>query len=208
MRFGCCSVCSGGFALWSCSGWVIGHCADRPEPVLAEVAHLRRADERRGRGRNEHLSAVTGGGDARRAVDVRSDVALFRQQGSAGVKPHPYRQVQLLLCLARGRKRARRDRKTDEEGVATRTTAAWWTVLCASNMVSWLPPGDPARRDDVCALGGPAAPARGGEVGHECHGGDCLGSERDHDRGSVAVLLEAEQRVMLADEQKHERRRR
>ena len=40
------------------------------EPVLAEVAQLGGLDERGRRRRNEHLPAVTGGGDPRRAVDV------------------------------------------------------------------------------------------------------------------------------------------
>lgn len=40
-----------------------------------------------------------------------------------------------------------------------------------------------------------------GEVRQEHDHGDCLGHERDHNRSSMTVLLEAEQPPMLADEQ-------
>ena len=61
------------------------------EPVLAEVAQFVPVDERRRRSRDEHLPAVPGGSDARRAVDVSADVALLREQRRAGVEAHPHR---------------------------------------------------------------------------------------------------------------------
>ena len=88
--------------------------------MLAEVAELAGVDERRRRRRDEHLPAVTGGRDPRRAVDVRAHVALLRQQRRAGVQAHPHRQLELLLRLARGLERARRGREGDEERVALR----------------------------------------------------------------------------------------
>ena len=53
-------------------------------------------------------------------MDVRSDVALLRQQRRTGVEAHPNRQLELLLRLARRRERTRRGREGNEEGVALR----------------------------------------------------------------------------------------
>jgi hypothetical protein len=90
------------------------------EPVLAEVAKTVAVDECRGRGRDEHLPAVPGGGHARGAVDVRPDVALLGQQRRAGVEAHSHRQPERLLRLARRREGAGRRGKRHEERVPLR----------------------------------------------------------------------------------------
>src|SRR4051794_4251832 len=53
-----------------------------------------------------------------------------------------------------------------------------------------------------------AAPCVTAEVRAEKDDGDCFGSERDQDRGTVSVVLETEQGPMLADEEEYERRHR
>jgi len=58
--------------------------------VLTEVAELAAVDQRRGRRRDEHLPAVTGGSDARGAMDVGADVALIREQRRARMEPDPH----------------------------------------------------------------------------------------------------------------------
>jgi len=62
-----------------------------------------------------------------------------------------------------------------------------------------------AETDSGCL--GSATPASS-EVCSECDDCDCFGCKRDRDCGSVAVLLEAEQRLVLADEQEDKRGRR
>src|SRR6266487_2073445 len=90
------------------------------EPVLAEVAELVPVDERRARSRDENLPAVPGGSDACRAMDVRADVALLREQRRAGVETHPDRQLELRLCGAGGVKGSGRSRERNQERVALR----------------------------------------------------------------------------------------
>ena len=53
--------------------------------MLAEIGELV-LDELGSRGRDEHLPPVACGGDACRAVDVATDVALFGQQRRPGVQ--------------------------------------------------------------------------------------------------------------------------
>ncbi len=55
--------------------------------MLAQIAQPIGPDQRRGGGRDEHLSAMTGGGDASSAVDLVAHVALSGQQRRAGVQP-------------------------------------------------------------------------------------------------------------------------
>ena len=62
------------------------------EPMLPEIAKSAGVDECCGRRRDEHLSAVARCCDSCRAVDVRADVALRRQQRRAGVETHPHGQ--------------------------------------------------------------------------------------------------------------------
>jgi hypothetical protein len=60
------------------------------EPVLPQVAHLDAGEIRR-RLREQHLAAVPGGGDPRRAVHVEADVALVAEPlRLAGVHAHPH----------------------------------------------------------------------------------------------------------------------
>jgi hypothetical protein len=58
--------------------------------VLAEVRQLA-LEELGRRRRDEHLPAVPGGGDARRAMDVATDVALLGEERCAGVETDTHR---------------------------------------------------------------------------------------------------------------------
>ena len=60
------------------------------QPVAPEVAQRLILDERRRRGREDHLAAVGERGDAGAAVDVDPDVALGSNGRCAGVEPHPH----------------------------------------------------------------------------------------------------------------------
>ena len=60
------------------------------QPVVTEVAQPTGPDELGGRGRDQHLPAVTAGGDPRGPVDVHPDVALLGHPRGAGVDPHPH----------------------------------------------------------------------------------------------------------------------
>ena len=53
-------------------------CSEVLEPVLAEITKLDLDQGRRG-GRDEHLAAVSRGGDSRGAVDIVADVPLLAQ---------------------------------------------------------------------------------------------------------------------------------
>ena len=87
--------------------------------MLAEVAELV-VNQCGGRGRDEHLPAVPCSGDSGRPVDIRSDVALVRQERRAGVEPHPNWNRQRGLRVSRRFERARRGREGDEESIALR----------------------------------------------------------------------------------------
>ena len=91
--------------------------------MLAQIAERVAGEQRSGRGRHEHLSAVTGGCDARRAVDVDADVALLGQVRRAGVDAHadPDRPGgERLLGRCRRAQRTGRGGKGDEEGIPLR----------------------------------------------------------------------------------------
>ena len=74
-------------------------------------------------GRDEHLPAVAGGGDAGGAVDVAADVALLGQERRPRVQADPHLDRaggERLGHRRRGGERARRGREGEEEGVALR----------------------------------------------------------------------------------------
>jgi len=88
------------------------------EPVFAEVVQLG-VDQRRRRGRDDHLAAVGRRRDARGPVNIVADVALSGQERRAGVdtdanRDRPARDV------ARRLERARRRREGEEERVTLR----------------------------------------------------------------------------------------
>ena len=90
------------------------------EAVLTEVTELV-VDKALGRGGDEHLSAVAGGGDTGGAVDVVADVALVGQKRRSRVQADPYlhRTGGERLRRAGMRRTARRGgREREEEGVA------------------------------------------------------------------------------------------
>ena len=87
--------------------------------MLTEVAELV-VDQCGGRCRDEHLSAVSGGGDSCCTVDVAAHVPLLRQKRRAGVQTHAYRNRELCLGLARRAECAGRGREGDEKGIALR----------------------------------------------------------------------------------------
>jgi hypothetical protein len=89
--------------------------------VLAEVAELVAPDDRRGRGRDEHLPAVSGSGDPSGPVDVGAHVALLRHLRRAGVNPHADAERtprERALRLPSCRHGLGRRGKGHEEGVA------------------------------------------------------------------------------------------
>jgi hypothetical protein len=90
--------------------------------MLAQVAQAVGADQLACRLRQQDLSAVTRGRDARGAVHVDSDVSLVRQQRLAGVHthPHPDRPVERRLHLPRRCERIRRPPERDEKRIALR----------------------------------------------------------------------------------------
>src|SRR5690242_5754502 len=82
-----------------------------------------RCDEGRGRGRDEHLSAMAGRGDSCGTVNVDPDISLLRQERRAGVDPdpHPNRAgLERLLPLPRCLERTRCGWEREEERVALR----------------------------------------------------------------------------------------
>jgi hypothetical protein len=92
------------------------------EPVLPQVAHLDAGEIRR-RLREQHLAAVPGGGDPRRAVHVEADVALdiFHRLARVEAHPHAHGPVrQRELRVGRGRHRIGCPREGNEERIARR----------------------------------------------------------------------------------------
>ena len=91
------------------------------EAMLAEVGEPVEPDERRGRGRDQHLPAVADRRDPSSAVDVVSDVSLIGDERRPGVETnaHVDRAGRERLC-ERGRRRecAGRGRKGEEEGIS------------------------------------------------------------------------------------------
>jgi hypothetical protein len=89
--------------------------------VLAEVGQLDFGQKRR-RGRDEYLTAVSCGGDACSTVDVLADVALLSEKGRAGVDPHSHThgavRGEAFGDLGGGRECFRRGREREEEGVS------------------------------------------------------------------------------------------
>ena len=78
-------------------------------------------DELRSRGRDEHLPAVPGGGDAGGTVDVSADVALVGEKRRPGVQADPDLDRAGGERLGERRRRSerpRRRREGEEEGVA------------------------------------------------------------------------------------------
>ena len=93
------------------------------EPVFAEVAYGLAGDEVARRLRQEHLAAVPGGGDPRRAVDVDPDVALVGHDRLARVEPHADADrsvAERRLPVGGGGDRVGCARERDEERVALR----------------------------------------------------------------------------------------
>src|SRR5206468_9275056 len=91
------------------------------EPVPAEVAERLRVEERCRRRREEDLVAVRERGDARSAVDVLADVALFGRGRGARVQAHAHADRARLEAVARRLRSRRRSSgcgKPDEERVA------------------------------------------------------------------------------------------
>jgi hypothetical protein len=87
--------------------------------MLAKVRQLP-VDKRARRLRNEHLAAVTGGGDPRRQVDVLADIALPANVRPPRVHAHPHADRtdgQRPLALACGLDRLGRRRKGIKERV-------------------------------------------------------------------------------------------
>jgi len=62
----------------------------RAEIAEAHPLRQRLFDESTSRVREEHLAAVTGGGDPRRTVDVDAQVVVSAEDGLASVHPHPH----------------------------------------------------------------------------------------------------------------------
>ncbi len=69
--------------------------------MLAEIAKPVPGDEVTRRLRDENLSAVSGSGDPRRAMDVHSHVALLRDHRLAGVQTHTHTDRTALKSIAR-----------------------------------------------------------------------------------------------------------
>ena len=89
--------------------------------MRAEVSQAVGTGEVVRRLRDDHLPAVTGGGDPCRAMDVDAHVALVGQQRLARVEAHADADRacgERRLTLARGRERIGRPGESDEEGVA------------------------------------------------------------------------------------------
>ena len=71
------------------------------EPELAEVAFVHAGqlvvgEHRRRRLRGQDLAAVARGHDPRRAMDAHPVIAGLRDQGLAGVEPHPHQQLAIF----------------------------------------------------------------------------------------------------------------
>jgi hypothetical protein len=100
------------------------------QPVLTEVdardalrRSVARAEERNRRRRDEDLSAITGGGDARRPKNVGPDVLVLGEKGRSGMQSHAHAdrpRLERLCDLGCSRERSRCGRKRDEERVALR----------------------------------------------------------------------------------------
>ena len=89
--------------------------------MLAEVREPVEPDERRGRGRDEHLPAVAYGRDPSSAVHVVSDVAFVRHERRACVQAdaHMDRAGRQRLCKrSRSCERAGRRREGEEERIS------------------------------------------------------------------------------------------
>src|SRR5947208_8777442 len=58
--------------------------------------------------------------DSGRAMHVRTDIALLRQQWRSGVETHAYRHLELVLRLSRRSQGAGRGREYHEESISLR----------------------------------------------------------------------------------------
>ncbi|CAN5650353.1 hypothetical protein BH20ACT14_BH20ACT14_17810 [soil metagenome] len=92
--------------------------------MLAQVAQCDVAVEKAARCLREHdLPSVRCRGDPRRPVDVKPDVALFRDEGLAGVDSHAHLHRPVCKrrpCAFCRHDRVRRTREGDEERIALR----------------------------------------------------------------------------------------
>src|ERR687895_2522587 len=88
--------------------------------MLTEVMQRIGPDECGGRGRHQHLAAVTRGCDPRGAVDIRTDVSLARYQWRASVEadadadPSLAQRLTNFFCCGETTGRCR---EGDEEGI-------------------------------------------------------------------------------------------
>jgi hypothetical protein len=91
--------------------------------ILGQVV----SDQRTGGARDEHLPAMSGRADSRRAVHVQTDIVVHRDRGLAGVDSHAHAHLDALgpglrrkrpLPGDRGSDRIACPRESDEEGVA------------------------------------------------------------------------------------------
>ena len=90
--------------------------------MLAEVSQLV-LDELRRRGRDEHLPAVAGRGDAGGTMDVSADVALLGEEWRPRVQADPHLdRAEASASVKRRRRRERPGRggESEEEGVSLR----------------------------------------------------------------------------------------
>ena len=90
--------------------------------MLAEIAQAVAGQVMR-RLADEHLAAVAGSRDPRRAVDVDADVTLLRDERFAGVEAHSDTERAVLerpLGVGRSTQRVGRAREGDKERVALR----------------------------------------------------------------------------------------
>ena len=91
--------------------------------MLAEIPQAVCLCEHRGRGRDEHLPAVSRRGDARRAMNVRTDVALVGEERRPRVQSHTHPDPAGGERLGEGfgsRECSQRRWEGEEEGVALR----------------------------------------------------------------------------------------
>jgi hypothetical protein len=115
------------------------------QPMLAEIAQLERVglEERHRRRGEQHLTAVRGAGDACRAVNVETDVAVVDRDRLAGVQAHPdadRRGGERFLNVLCARHSLARRGEDAEEGVALRVDldAAVRRDCCADQPVVLL----------------------------------------------------------------------
>jgi hypothetical protein len=116
------------------------------EPVLTEVAELLPLDERGRCSRDQHLPPMARRREPRGAVNIRSDIALLRQQRRAGVEAHPYRQRDLLLRLTRRSECTGGGREGDEKRISLRIN------LNAALPLERLPQDSPMFGQPRCVL--------------------------------------------------------